>query len=77
MATAIGVGRKEVEEFFEKEYKNGMTVDDGISLALRALKKTTEAKLKPENVDISFITLKENTFKVLSDPEIEKFLTKA
>ncbi|MEW6329661.1 MAG: archaeal proteasome endopeptidase complex subunit alpha, partial [Candidatus Micrarchaeota archaeon] len=54
-ADAIGAGKKEAEEFFEKEYKEGMSMDDGIGLALRALRKTVEAKPKPEAIDVSTI----------------------
>ncbi len=75
-AAAIGAGRKEVEEFFEKEYKPGMSVDDGALLALRALKKATEQKLKTVNVDIAIITKKTRKFEVLSDADVEKYLAK-
>lgn len=76
-AAAVGAGKKEVEEFFEKEYRPGLTVDEGIALALRALRKTTEQKLKPENADIAMITTKERKFEMLKDSEVEKYLTKA
>ena len=76
-ATAIGAGKKAVEEFFEKEYKPGMTVDDGVLLAIRALKKATEQKLKTVNVDIAIITKKSRKFEVLTDDEVEKYLAKA
>jgi len=76
-AAAIGSGRKEVEEFFEKEYRSGISVEDGIALALKALRKTTEQKLKAENVDIAVMMKKGKKFEVLSDAEVEKYLAKA
>jgi proteasome alpha subunit len=75
-ADAIGSGKKEVDEFFEKEYRDGLSIDDGISLAMKALKKTTDSKLKAENVDIAEIT-KGKRLKVLSDEEVSKYLSKA
>ena len=75
-ADAIGSGKKEVDEFFEKEYREGLSIDDGISLAMKALKKTTDSKLKAENVDIAEIT-KGKRLKVLSDEEVSKYLSKA
>ncbi len=75
-ADAIGSGKKEVDEFFEKEYKEGLSIEDGISLAMKALKKTTDAKLKAENVDIAEIA-KGKKLKVLSDEEVSKYLSKA
>jgi len=76
-AAAIGSGRKEVEEYFEKEYKQGISIDDGIALAIRALRKSTEQKLKPVNLDIAIITKKGKKFEVLDDTNVEKYLTKA
>lgn len=76
-AAAVGAGKKEVEEFFEKEYKPGLTIDEGIALALRALRKTTEQKLKPENADIAYITTKERKFEMMKDNEVERYLGKA
>ena len=76
-ATAIGAGKKEVEELFEKEYESAMGIDEGIALALRALKKTTEQKLKAKNVDIAVITKKTRKFEMLGDAEVERHLAKA
>lgn len=73
-ADAIGSGKKEVEEFFEKEYKDGMNVEDGIKLALKALKKTGDIKLKANNVDIACATTESKKFIHLSEAEIAKYL---
>ena len=75
-ADAIGSGKKEVDEFFEKEYTDGLSVDDAINLAMRALKKTTDSKLKAENVDVA-IMLKGKRLKILSDEEVNRYLSKA
>ena len=76
-AAAIGAGKKEVEDFFEKEYKANATIDDAIMLAIRALKKTNEQKLRPDNVDIAVITKKTRKFEVLTDADTEKYVGKA
>ncbi|HEV8290232.1 MAG TPA: archaeal proteasome endopeptidase complex subunit alpha [Candidatus Norongarragalinales archaeon] len=55
-ATAIGAGKKAVEDFLEKEYKQGLKTEDAIKLGFRALKKVSEEKLTPENVDVAVIT---------------------
>ncbi|HII39405.1 TPA: archaeal proteasome endopeptidase complex subunit alpha [Candidatus Micrarchaeota archaeon] len=54
-ATAIGSGKKVVEEFFEKEYKDGLALHDAVKLALKALKKSTEEKLSAANVDVAVV----------------------
>ncbi|VVB65903.1 Proteasome subunit alpha [Candidatus Gugararchaeum adminiculabundum] len=75
-ADAIGAGKKEVEEFFEKEYKEGISLDDGISLALRALKKLPDITFKPENIELAYATKKTKQFRVLNDVEIKKYMAK-
>jgi len=73
-ACAIGSGKKEVEEFFEKEYKESISTDDGISLALKALKKSGDVTLKGDNVEIAVATMKSKEFTILQPKEVEKFL---
>jgi len=50
-ATAIGSGKKAVEEMFEKEYKEGLSLEEGLKLCMKALKKVSDGKLAPELVD--------------------------
>ena len=71
-ATAIGSGKKAVETLFEKEYKPGMSTKDGVSLAISALKKAVEEKIKPESVDIIVIQ-KHKAVSVLSRDEVAKY----
>lgn len=75
-AAAIGSGKKEVDEFFEKEYNEKLSFEDGVTLAIRALKKTTESKLKPENLDVAKIG-KDRKVKLFSDEEVNRYLSKA
>ncbi|MBI4399609.1 archaeal proteasome endopeptidase complex subunit alpha [Candidatus Micrarchaeota archaeon] len=76
-ADAIGSGKKDVDAIFEKEYRDGMNMEEGISLALKALKKTVETKLRPENIDIGVIPTKTKMFSMLSQDEIAKYLSKS
>ncbi|MDD5317253.1 MAG: archaeal proteasome endopeptidase complex subunit alpha [Candidatus ainarchaeum sp.] len=76
-AAAIGAGKKEAEDFLEKEYKEGAGIDDTVALALRALKRTVDAKLGPENVDVAIISRKGMKFEFLGAAEISKYLSKA
>ncbi len=72
-ATAIGSGKKIVEELFEKEYKDKMSLNDAIKLALKGLKKCVEEKLTASMVDITFIS-NDGVMKVYSKNEIAAFL---
>jgi len=73
-ACAIGSGKKEVEEFFEKEYKENLTLSAGIELALKALRKSGDLKIEPPNIEIAVCPSKTKTFEVLSAKEVEKHL---
>ncbi|VVB97907.1 Proteasome subunit alpha [uncultured archaeon] len=74
MADSIGSGKKEVDEMLEKGYKDNMSMEDSISLALTALKKTSEEKIQAENVEISYIDGKNKKFITMGEKEILKYL---
>ncbi len=73
-ACAIGSGKKEVEEFFEKEYKENLSIDAGIELALKALKKSGDLTLTGTSVEIAICTTKSKVFEILPAKEVEKHL---
>jgi len=74
-ATAIGAGKKAVEEFFEKEYKDNIPTQEGIRLAIRALRKSISEKLTPELVDVAVVNRGKKS-RVLSREEIAGYLEK-
>ncbi len=73
-ATAIGSGKKAVEELLEKEYKDGMTLEDGVKLGIKALKKVVEDKITPTLVDIALIRADDHKVHVLNKQEKAKWL---
>jgi proteasome alpha subunit len=73
-AAAIGSGKKDVEEFFEKEYGTEPKLEEGIALAVKALKKVVEGKLSAKMVDISTISRSAKKFKTLGKDEIANYL---
>ena len=73
-ATAIGSGKKVVEEIFEKEYKDGMSSQDGIKLALKALKKAVEEKLSPGVLDLAVVQKETRSVKSFTLEEIADYL---
>ena len=74
-ATAIGSGKKGVEQLFEKEYKEGLSMDEAVKLGLRALRKVTEEKLTPAVVDVSYVEAASRKAKDLSNDEIARHLS--
>lgn len=73
-ADSIGSGKKEVDEILEKNYDEGMSLDEAIELGISALKKTVEEKLQPQNLEVEYIEGKTKKFTILSEKEIAKYL---
>lgn len=73
-ATAIGSGKKVVEELFEREYKDGLSVDDGIKLALKAIKKAVEEKLDRNMLDLAVVYKDSRSVKTFAPEEIAEYL---
>ena len=72
-ATAIGAGKKAVEEMFEKEYKDTITINEAVKLSLKALKKVSEEKLTPELVEITVIPRDNKRVRFLKGEEVAAF----
>ena len=72
-ADAIGMGKKQAGEILASGYKDGMSVDNAITLGIEAIKKSAEAKIKENNLDVSIIT-RSNGFEVLGPEKIATYL---
>jgi len=73
-ATAIGAGKKTVEEIFEKEYKDSLSLPEGIALAIKGLRKAVDQKLVPAVVDFAVIERKTKLLKTYTGLELGKLL---
>ncbi len=73
-ATVIGEGESEVDEVIRKEYKEDMTLNDALRLAVKAIYSFLEKDFNSERIDVAFIRTSERKFTRLSRPEIEKLL---
>ena len=71
-ATAIGEGEVEVEEILHNEYKPELSIEDGLKLSLKALKKVLGENFNVERVDAAFITTADKKFKRVSKSRMEK-----
>ena len=71
-ATAIGEGEVEVEEILKKEYSPNITIEEGLKLAVKALKKVLGSNFSIERVDAAYIKSDEKKFTKLSMTKIEK-----
>ena len=75
MATAIGEGETEVQEMLHKQYKEDMSTEEGVRLAVKALLKAVGENFTADRLDIVTISKDKKRFKKLSKAEIEKVLT--
>lgn len=73
-ATAIGSGKKAVEELLEKEYKDTMTMQEGAELCIKGLRKVVEQKLSSKLVDLARIDAKARRVELVPQSEIAKLL---
>ena len=71
-ATAIGEGEIEVEEILHSEYKPDLTIEEGLRLALKALKKVLNENFNIERIDAAYITIAEKKFKRVTKAKLEK-----
>jgi proteasome alpha subunit len=75
-ATAIGSGRSVVTELLEQEYKEDLSLEDAIVLALEALYKVTEGKLEITTVDAGLAESEKKQFRILKAEELEPYIAK-
>ena len=71
-ATAIGEGEVEVEEILHNEYKAELTIEEGLKLSLKALKKVLGENFNVERIDAAYINTAEKKFKRITKSRIEK-----
>ena len=76
-AAAIGSGRNVVMEYFEKEYKDDMGLDEAIIHGLIAMKKAIETDLTPEGIEIGIVRVEDKKFRELSVEEIAEYIKRA
>jgi len=70
-ATAVGEHEDEIKEILNKEYKENMSIEEGLKLAIKSLKKVLGKEFNIERVCGAYVTLDRN-FKYLSKEEINK-----
>ncbi|MDR1818855.1 MAG: archaeal proteasome endopeptidase complex subunit alpha [Methanobrevibacter sp.] len=73
-ATAIGSGRNVAMDVFEKNYKDDLSLDEAINLALDAVYEVTEDKLAENNVEIAIIDKETKMYSKISEKEISNYL---
>jgi proteasome alpha subunit len=73
-ATAIGEAENEIKDVLNKEYKETMELEDGLKLAIRALKKVLGKDFDIKRIDGAYIKLDEKQFKRLDTKYLAKLV---
>lgn len=71
-AAIIGEGDVEIEQMFLKRYKQNMSINAGISLAVSSLKEFLGADFDVERLDVVYIKSDEKRFHKLTRDELKK-----
>jgi proteasome alpha subunit len=71
-ATAIGEMDDAVKEILDKEYKDSMTVEQGLKLAMSALKRTLGENFNINTIDGAYIFSEDKNFKRYTKEELSK-----
>jgi len=71
-ATVIGEGEVDVEEILHKEYKPSLTIEEGMKLSLKALRKVLGGNFNIERIDAAYINITEKKFTKFTKAKIEK-----
>ena len=73
-AIAVGVGRETVESILKTEYREDLSLQEAVKLAIKSLKKTLEAREEQLRVKISTILSSTKTYQMIPNEEVEKHL---
>jgi proteasome alpha subunit len=73
-AAVIGEGESEIQEILHKEYKESISVKEGLSLAANAIKNFLGENFDPRRIDAAYIDAASQTMKKVSAQEINEAL---
>lgn len=76
-AVAVGAGSDTVREILEAKYRDDLTLQEGIALAVECLSKVIEPPLTPQKLRVVIVPTETKTFTVLSDEETTKHIEAA
>jgi proteasome alpha subunit len=73
-ATAIGRSNEKARKVLQDQFRDEITLNEAVALAVEAIKEASEETLTPENLNIATIPASTKQFMGLSDEEVKKFL---
>jgi proteasome alpha subunit len=76
-AYALGSGEATAREYLIEHYKENMTFDEIIILALKTLKESIDEEATKENIRLAWIKGEDKIFHMCNKTEVDEFLQKA
>jgi proteasome alpha subunit len=73
-ATALGAGRETVLSILKEDYKEDLTLEQGIKLAVKCLIRALEARQLPPRIKIAVIPLSTKKMEMLADDKVEAYI---
>jgi len=73
-ATSMGEGSAIVNKFLDENYKDNMTIEDGIKMGIATIKEVLGKKFGKERIDIAIVPVSTKLYKKLTHTEIDKYL---
>ena len=73
-ATALGAGRETVLSILKEDYKEDLSLEAGIKLAVKCLVKALEARQLPPRIKIAIIPLETKKMEMLADDKVEGYI---
>ena len=75
-AYALGSGEAKAREYLSEHYKEDMSFEELIQLALNTLKESIDEEIIKENVRLAYVKTEDKTFHECAKDEIETFISK-
>lgn len=73
-AYALGSGEAQAREYLQNNYKDNMSFQELMNLALKSLKQSIDEEMTKENIRISYVKSSDKQFKICSKDEIKAFI---
>jgi len=73
-AAAVGRKSEEGSRLLEEKYKDDMTLDEAISLAIEAVKIASDGEVTSKIIKVAVVPAETKAFKRLSESEVERYL---
>lgn len=73
-ATAVGRKSDEINALLVKEYRDDMTLDEAIGLAIEGIASNLEGEASPQTIKVAIVPAETRVFRRLMDEEVAKYL---